>query len=61
MKKLKGALKSKTVWFNVITGVLELVNVFAVPLGIQPGTLTMIAAVGNVFLRFVTSQSLDSK
>lgn len=60
-KKIKGALKSKTVWFNIITGAVELINAFAMPLGLQPGTLTMVAAVGNVFLRFVTSQSLDSK
>ena len=60
-KKLIGALKSKTVWFNIITGVVELTNALAVPLGFQPGTLTIVAAVGNVILRFLTSQPLDQK
>jgi hypothetical protein len=60
-KKLIGALKSKTVWFNIITGALELINALAVPLGIQPGVLTIVAAVGNVALRFLTSHPLEQK
>lgn len=60
-KKLIGALKSKTVWFNIITGVVELTNAFAVPLGIAPGTLTIVGAVGNVVLRFLTSLPLELK
>lgn len=29
MNSIKGALKSKTVWFNIITGALEVANLFA--------------------------------
>jgi hypothetical protein len=61
MKKLKGLLKSKTFYFNVITSSLELINAFALPLGIQPGTLTLISAVGNVMIRFITSKPLEDK
>jgi hypothetical protein len=59
MDSVKGALKSKTVWFNVITGVLEIANLFATVL--PPGTMTAINVIGNVALRFVTSKPLSEK
>jgi hypothetical protein len=59
MDSIKGALKSKTVWFNLITGALEVANLFAVML--PPGTITAINVVGNVLLRFVTTEPLEAK
>lgn len=59
MNSIKGALKSKTVWFNLITGALEIANLFAPVL--PPGSMTAINVVGNVLLRFVTTQPLSEK
>lgn len=59
MDTLKGLLKSKVFWFNAITGSLELANVFAAVL--PPGSAMIINAVGNVALRFVTSEPLSAK
>jgi len=59
MNSIKGALKSKTIWFNLITGGLEIANLFAVIL--PPGTMVILTVLGNVALRFVTSESLAEK
>lgn len=59
MDTIKGALKSKTVWFNAITGALELTNAFGGFL--PPGVGMAVNVVGNVILRFVTSEPLSSK
>lgn len=59
MNSVKGLLKSKVFWFNVITGVLELVSVFGGVL--PPGTATSINVVGNIALRFVTNKPLSAK
>ena len=56
-----GALKSKTVWFNVISTGLELLNILAVPLGVPPGTITLVTNLGNIALRFVTKEPLSAK
>jgi len=59
MNNIKGALRSKTVWFNLITGALEIANLFAPVL--PPGSMTAINVVGNVLLRFVTTKPLSEK
>lgn len=59
MDSIKGALKSKTVWFNIITGAIELTNAFAPFL--PPGTAMAVNVVGNVLLRFVTDKPLSEK
>lgn len=56
---LKGLLKSKVFWFNVITGGLELTN--ALVTVVPPGTALLINAVGNIALRFLTSKPLNEK
>ena len=62
----KGALKSKTVWFNVllaILGGLELMGTHLTTLlGSQVAAAIMLAgAVANLALRAVTTQSLQEK
>lgn len=59
MKWITGALKSKTFWFNAITGTLAVVNALN---GIIPNEYAgAIVAVGNIALRFMTSKPLNEK
>jgi len=63
---LKGALKSKTVWFNVliaILGGLELMGAHLTTLfGSQVAAAIMLSgAIANLALRAVTTQSLAAK
>lgn len=63
---LKGALKSKTVWFNVllaILGGLELMGAHLTTLfGSQVAAAIMLSgAVANLALRAITTQSLQEK
>lgn len=49
----KSLFKSKTFWFNIITGAIELTGVLPVPVG----TATLIVNVGNILIRHLgTSQ-----
>lgn len=62
----KGALKSKTVWFNVLLAVLgglELMGAHLTTLfGAQVAAAIMLTgAVANLALRTVTTQSLQEK
>ena len=50
---MKNFLKSKTIWFNVFTGLLTLGEV----LPAEWGALAL--AIGNLGLRFVTKDSLS--
>ena len=66
MTMLKGALKSKTVWFNVllaILGGLELMGAHLTTLwGPQVAAAIMLSgAVANLVLRTITTQSLQEK
>jgi len=63
---LKGALKSKTVWFNVLLAVLgglELMGAHLTTLfGSQVAAAIMLSgAVANLALRAITTQSLQEK
>jgi hypothetical protein len=56
---LKGSIKSKTMWLNVLTLV---VDYGAVLTGvIPPGALTAIVAVANIAIRVLTVESLAQK
>lgn len=64
MPTLQAALKSKTVWFNIILAVLAIVQGFVGSLSLTPvqQMYALIAiAVANVVLRAVTTQPLDQK
>jgi hypothetical protein len=59
-QKLRGLLKSRTFWWNAATLAVESGAVLGL-LGIPPGTITAISAVGNIVLRTLTTQSLSEK
>lgn len=58
--KLRGLLKSRTFWFNAATIAVESGALLGF-LGIPPGTITAINALGNIVLRTITTQSLEDK
>jgi hypothetical protein len=60
MKTLKGLLKSKTFWFNVVSGALTVVNGAQGEI-IPTETAVKIIAVGNIILRFLTNKALNKK
>ena len=63
---LKGALKSKTVWWNVLLAVLgglELIGSHMTVLWGQEvaATILMVGALANLVLRAITTQPLSEK
>ena len=58
MDNVKGLLKSRVFWFNTITGALELTNALT---GVPPGASMAINVVGNIALRFLTTEPLSAK
>ena len=55
---MKSALKSRTLWFNVITAFVSLMQG---PLGaeyLSNETLVLVLAVGNFVLRFLTTTAV---
>jgi hypothetical protein len=60
MKNLTGLLKSKTFWFNAVTGALSIVDIMNGN-AISPEVKALIIAVGNVALRFLTTKPLSEK
>lgn len=59
MDNVKGLLRSRVFWFNTITGALEVTNALV---GIvPPGTAMAINVVGNIVLRFLTTEPLSAK
>lgn len=58
--KLRGLLKSRTFWFNIGTIAVESGALLGF-LGIPPGTVSAVNALGNIVLRTITTQSLEDK
>jgi hypothetical protein len=56
-----GALRSRTVWLNLVVLGLDVVNLLMPTNLVPPGTLTTLAAVGNIALRVLTTESLRDK
>ena len=56
---LKGALKSKTMWVNTLTLVVDYAGLLTGV--IPPGTLTALVALANMGLRLITVESLKDK
>lgn len=66
MKTLKGAFKSKTLWFNaIVAGMAALEPVFGTLQAFLPGNvyayISVVLAVGNAILRVITTQPLSTK
>lgn len=64
IKKLKGALRSKTMWFAALVAILSNLQgyVFAIPLSAKyQAIIGSILAALVAYLRIVTSESLDDK
>lgn len=59
-KTIKGMLKSKTFWFNLVTGGLIIVNELNGKL-IPTDKAAMIITFGNIVLRMITSKPLSEK
>lgn len=58
--KVLGLLKSKTFWFNVVSGGLSLVNNLQGEV-IPNETAATIIGVGNILLRMLTTKPLEKK
>jgi hypothetical protein len=63
---LKGALKSKTVWWNILLAFLASIEIFASNLTTLFGqsvaaTILLVGAMANLVLRTITTQALDQK
>jgi hypothetical protein len=62
MDSLNGAVKSKTVWLNIVGLLIMLLNnPGIVGLWIPQEVITSVLAILNLILRFLTSQSLAEK
>jgi hypothetical protein len=63
---LKGALKSKTVWWNILLALLASLEMFAGNLTVLFGqqvaaSILLVGAMANLVLRTVTTQALQDK
>jgi len=66
MQTLKGALKSKTVWWNILLALLASLEMFAGNLTVLFGqnvaaSILMVGAMANLVLRVITTQALADK
>lgn len=67
MSDKKPALKSKTIWFNLIVIVLLFIGAYPYPESWRPVTdhltqfTAFLAALGNVILRFLTDNGIEMK
>lgn len=64
-KTLQGALKSKTMWFNALSGALYVADTYGGLLGaVVPGLSALLPGfviIGNAVLRVLTTTSLSDK
>tara|TARA_R100000750_G_C2275069_1_gene68997 strand:+ start:59 stop:250 length:192 start_codon:yes stop_codon:yes gene_type:complete len=58
-KKGKAWFRSKTLWWNFITLVLGVVEVYSGVYYVPTDVLALVNGAGNVFLRMVTDSKLD--
>jgi Zn-dependent protease len=63
---LKGALKSRTVWWNILLAFLASIELFAANLTILFGqsvaaSILLVGAMANLVLRTITTQALEDK
>ncbi len=62
MKRLLiGILKSKTIWFNILTLGLAAFGIITDQYPIDPKLLLSINGIGNLFLRALTTRALSEK
>jgi hypothetical protein len=66
LSTLKGALKSKTVWWNILLALLASLEMFAGNLTTLFGqqvaaSILLVGAMANLVLRVVTTQALAEK
>ena len=66
LEMLKGALKSKTVWWNVLLALLASLEMFAGNLTTLFGqdvaaSILLVGALANLVLRTITTQALAEK
>ena len=66
MQTLKGALKSKTVWWNILLALLASLEMFAGNLTTLFGqqvaaSILLVGAMCNLVLRVITTQALAEK
>lgn len=59
-KTILGGLKSKTVWFNVLLYSIDVIGQFDF-IKNDPDLAILIATVGNIALRLVTTKALKDK
>ena len=60
-KKILGLLKSKTFWFNVVSGGIALVSNLQGESILSNETALTVIGVGNVVLRMLTTKPLEKK
>jgi hypothetical protein len=64
LKKLKGALRSKTVWFAAFVAALSVLQGFVFVIPLEPkfqALIGVVLAVVVTVLRFITKDALDDK
>lgn len=60
--KIIGSLKSKTIWFNLLTVIVLIADMVGFQDFQAPGDLiTLTNILGNIGLRFITRTALESK
>lgn len=60
MEQTKPWWESKTIWFNVLSGAVDLAQTLGGVGVLPPGVLPLVVAVGNVLLRIITSQPIGT-
>lgn len=62
MSAVKGAVKSKTMWFNILSAGLVLVDHLSTGTHVISSNIAVpVIAIGNILLRLLTTESLSEK